>query len=222
MNDQILTKNLRITAIDPAKLKIRTEEGHPFLEQQRLLQILSSCEKDPENALWHTIWQIEEQKSCGTVIGQIQFTKLPTDGRVEVNCALAPVKDSEKLAAEALKGMAKWAFASKKELKYVSTWLLDDDSPASQILENAGFTQTFESDGMVHYELARPHLSLLALVMCLTVLLCLVPGYIFSDYPLWVTVGIFAGILPGYLLENAVMRIRSRKGADALSAHNKK
>lgn len=213
MNNEFHTKNLRITPLSPEQLEAFSQTTHPFFEKQRLKQALDCCKNDPENSLWYTIWQITEINDDEAVIGQLQFTRLPTAGRVEVNCALAPVKDSEKLAAEALKSMAKWAFSNKKELKYVSTWLLDDDSPASKILENAGFTQTFESDGMVHYELARPRLPLLAIVMCGFVLISFIPGFLLNDYPLWVTVGIFAGILPGHLIENAVTRFRERKGA---------
>ena len=214
MNNKILTKNLIITAVDPAALEKAVQEPHPFFEQQRLEQILEFFENDPKNILWYTPWQISKKES-DEVLGQLQFSTLPTGGSVEINCAIAPIKDSEKLAAEALKGMAKWAFSNDKELNSVSTWLTDDASPAAQILENAGFIETFESDGMVHFELERPRISLLAVTMCLVILLSLIPGYIFNDYPLWVTIGIFAGIFPGQFFESTYLRIKRQKAAKA-------
>lgn len=212
MNDKILTKNLIITPIALCDLEKETSAFHPFFEQKRLEQIVEFCKNDPENMLWHTLWQISK-KGSEEPVGQLQFTKLPAGGRVEINCAFAPVKDSEKLAVEALKGMAKWAFSQNKELTYVSTWLMDDDSPAAQILENVGFIETFESDGMVHFELERPRVSLLALTMCASILLSLLPGYLFNDFPLWITIGIFAGIFPGQLLENVVLRAKRKKAS---------
>jgi hypothetical protein len=90
---------------------------------------------------------------------------------------------------------------------------MDDDSPAAQILENVGFIETFESDGMVHFELERPRVSLLALTMCASILLSLLPGYLFNDFPLWITIGIFVGIFPGQLLENVVLRAKRKKAS---------
>lgn len=212
MNEKIFTKNLILTPLGLKELQDACKNPLPYFEQQRMEQMIESIKKDPQNALWNTLWQISK-KSSNESIGQLQFTKLPSDGRVEVNCALVPLKESDKLAAEALKGIAKWAFSQNKELNFVSTWLLDDDSPAAQILENAGFIETFESDGMVHFELERPHLSILAITMYLFILLSLIPGYFFGNFALWVTVGIFAGIFPGQFLENKVTQIRRKKAS---------
>ncbi len=215
MTCEITTKRLILRAADPEMLRTLAE-GHPIeTEKARLLAQYAKCIAEPEKAPWHTVWQIFRKKD-GKEEGFAQFHSLPEKGRVEVNCALNSCADSEKIAAEALKSMAKWAFANQKDLYFVSTWLADDDSPASQVLENAGFGQTFEADGMVHYEMSRPRISLLALTMCLFTALSFIPGYLFDSYPLFVTLGIVAGIFPGHLLETKVEQFRIKRSRHRL------
>lgn len=210
MTDELYTRTLILRPASPEELKEMMTEQQDPREIAHLERIYQICAAHPQDAHWHTLWKIFKKKS-GEEVGMVQFCGLPKNGRVEVNCALSPVKDSDKLAVQALKRMAKWAFSRQKDLYFVSTWLADDDSPAAQILENAGFGQTFEADGMVHYEMARPRVSLLMLTMLLFTVLSFIPGYFLDSYPLFVTIGIVAGIFPGHILETKVERFRAKR-----------
>ena len=210
MTNELFSKNLILRPADPAILLDLAEAEHDPTEKARLNAIYNNCLAHPENANWYTIWKIFKRKT-GEEVGMLQFCGLPQNGRVEVNCALSPVKDSEKIAAESLKRIAKWAFSQSKDLIFVSTWLDDDDSPAAQILENAGFGQTFEADGMVHYEMERPRISLLVVSMCFFTLLSFILGAIFGSYPLFVTIAIIFGIFPGHFLESKIEKLRAKK-----------
>ncbi len=210
MTDELFTRNLILRPTSAEQLKELMAEQQDPQEIAHLERIYRICTTNPQDAHWHTLWRIFNKKSREEV-GMVQFCGLPQNGRVEVNCALSPVKDSDKLAVQALKRMAKWAFSKQRDLYFVSTWLADDDSPAAQILENAGFGQTFEADGMVHYEMARPRVSLLMLTMLLFTVLSFIPGYLFDSYPLFVTIGIVAGIFPGHYLENKVEQFRAAR-----------
>ena len=210
MKNEIYTKHLCLVPLEEEALSKLAQAQSNRYEKERLELSLRACREHPEQAGWYTVWQIL-QKQSQKEVGWIQFCGTPQNGRVEVNCALIPTKENEKMADEAMKRIAKWAFANQKDLYYVSTWLADDNSLAAQVLENAGFTESFASDGMVHYEKERPRVHMLALCMCFFTVLSFIPGFLFDNYPLWVTIGIAAGILPGTLLENLMQRISKKR-----------
>ena len=122
MTDELYTRTLILRPASPEELKEMMTEQQDPREIAHLERIYQICAAHPQDAHWHTLWKIFKKKN-GEEVGMVQFCGLPKNGRVEVNCALSPVKDSDKLAVQALKRMAKWAFSSGISLSPASTFL---------------------------------------------------------------------------------------------------
>mgnify|MGYP006871902455 FL=1 len=69
----------------------------------------------------------------------------------------------------------------------------------------------FEADGFVRYEKSRQHLPLLALFMFVFTLAGFLIGYLSENFPLWISIGILAGILPGAFADKLLHKYREKK-----------
>ena len=210
MSIELYTKHLCLHAMDEGELTELISKQTADSEKKRLTLCLELLQREPENGGWYTVWSILEKKSKKSV-GWLQLNGRPKNGRAEVSCAMIPAKENEKMAAQAMQRITKWAFFNDKRLYSVSTWLSDDNARATEILESAGFIQSFEADGIVHYEKKRPHVPFLALCMMLFTAVSFLPGFLFGNYALWVTIGIVAGVFPGALLESLAYRLREKR-----------
>ncbi len=190
-----LEKEARITS-DPIK-KAQTEHA------------IAACKTGENSRLPHALWFIYLRKKKEP-LGFAQFCDAPADRETEINLTLYHPENQERYAAQALKGLWKWAFSQDRSLDRVTTWLTRDLS-AVRILERAGFERVFESKGLVRYEKHRPCISFLALFMAIGTLVGMLVGYLTKNDPICTALGICAGILPGSLIDSAV-RKRRRKG----------
>lgn len=209
MNDRKKTKvsspHLTLVLLDAQSASERAEKENDPNDRALFAMIAESCRTLCGSERFDML-EIRHKKS-GELVGFIQFNKASCDSRIEINLTVIRPDNSEKLAAEALKAAAKWAFFAYRGLLVVETWL-NPDLSSIRVLERASYTRVFETDGMIRYEKHRPHFPVLATLMLLFTAAGMAVGAITGSYPLFVMIGTVAGILPGALLENLLRRRR--------------
>ncbi|MBQ9467965.1 MAG: GNAT family N-acetyltransferase [Clostridia bacterium] len=194
MKDRTQTKRLILTAAD----------GTPDGAGEKKDDGLFSLPPLPEEGPGQGVIEIAERAS-GRRIGTVRCADADSAGTVEIDLTVYVQKDGERVAAEALKGASRLIFRRQKNAKKIETWL-DPSLPAIRALEKAGFERVFEKDGVVRYEKRRPDFPALAVFMILFTLWGTVLGGLMNDYPLWISIGVAAGILPGAAVERMLKK----------------
>ena len=178
-------------------------------EQRYHYEHLQKIFQDHVKDRFFSLWEMTGKKD-GSHLGYIQFSSAPDNKNVEVDLSLCDFDQNERVAALALRRTAHWFFRKHRGEYFLETWL-SPNLTAIRLLEKAGFERVFEADGFVRYEKSRQHLPLLALFMCVFTLAGFLLGYLSENFPLWISIGILAGILPGAFADKLLHKYREKK-----------
>lgn len=184
-------------------------DSNPKPEQRYHYERLQKIFKDHEEDFFFSLWEMTGKKD-GVHLGYIQFSSAPDNKNVEVDLSLCDFDQNERVAALALRRTAHWFFRKHRGEYFLETWL-SPQLPAIRLLEKAGFERVFEADGFVRYEKSRQYLPLLAIFMFTFTLTGFLIGYFSKNFPLWISIGILAGILPGAFAEKLLHKHREKK-----------
>lgn len=136
------TKRLRIepmTMEETTALIGQYEASDPELSAA-YTEMLTGCQKFPEQYLWYAPWKICLLES-GAFVGDLCFKGLPESGQPEIGYGILEKYWGNGYATEAVKAVCQWALA-RDGVKAVEAETVPDNQASQRVLEKAGFQPT--------------------------------------------------------------------------------
>lgn len=109
--------------------------------KQAYSEMLQGCINEPEKRMWHAVWFMELKSQPGTIVGDLSFKGLATDGMVEIGYGLRDGYCGHGYMTEAVKVIAQWALAQDGVTR-VEAETAPDNTASQKVLANAGFVST--------------------------------------------------------------------------------
>ena len=132
------TKRLTLRpASDREMIDMITNESDEILKLA-YTEMLSGCQKHPEQRIWYAIWLIE--LADGTLVGTMCFKGLNQDGIVEVGYGVEAAYEGNGYATEAVSAIAQWAL-EQKGVKQIEAETDPENIAAQTVLTKAGFVK---------------------------------------------------------------------------------
>ena len=130
------TKRLTLRpASDREMTDMITKESNEIL-RQAYTEMLSGCQKHPEQRIWYAIWLVE--LADGTFVGTMCFKGLNQDGIVEVGYGVEAAYEGNGYATEAVSAIAQWA-SEQKGVKQIEAETDPENIASQRVLTKAGF-----------------------------------------------------------------------------------
>lgn len=106
--------------------------------KQAYQQMLDGCIAHPDKRIWYAVWNLELNDKSKTVVGNLSFKGIGTDGVVEIGYGTNSEYQGQGLMTEAVSAVAKWAIKQKGVVAIEAE--TEADNVASQrVLEKSGF-----------------------------------------------------------------------------------
>lgn len=132
------TKRLTLRpASDREMTDMITKESNEIL-RQAYTEMLSGCQKHPEQRIWYAIWLVE--LADGTFVGTMCFKGLNQDGIVEVGYGVEAAYEGNGYATEAVSAIAQWA-SEQKGVKQIEAETDPENIASQRVLTKAGFVE---------------------------------------------------------------------------------
>ena len=132
------TKRLTLRpASDREMIDMITNESDEILKLA-YTEMLSGCQKHPEQRIWYAIWLIE--LADGTLVGTTCFKGLNQDGIVEVGYGVEAAYEGNGYATEAVSAIAQWA-SEQKGVKQIEAETDPENIASQRVLTKAGFVK---------------------------------------------------------------------------------
>lgn len=106
--------------------------------KQAYSQMLGGCQRNPDQRIWHAIWNMQLNVKTGRSVGDLSFKGLSTDGRVEIGYGIRKEYEGQGYMTEAVTAMARWA-SGQMGVRYVEAETDPDNLASQRVLEKAGF-----------------------------------------------------------------------------------
>lgn len=119
-------------------------------------EMLENCRREPENRIWHAVWQMELKERPGTVVGDFSFKGLGADGATEIGYGLREGCCGRGYMTEALRAACAWAL-TQSAVTRVEAETEPGNAASQKVLAACGFlpTGTFGKEGP-RFALCRP------------------------------------------------------------------
>jgi RimJ/RimL family protein N-acetyltransferase len=118
-------ENLIVIELDPGMKKAYSE-------------MLSGCKRNPEQRIWHAVWNMQLNDETGRSVGDLSFKGLNSNGMVEIGYGIKKEYEGKGYMTEAVTAMARWA-SEQIGVKYVEAEADPDNKASHRVLEKAGF-----------------------------------------------------------------------------------
>jgi Acetyltransferases, including N-acetylases of ribosomal proteins len=106
--------------------------------KQAYSEMLNGCKQNPEQRIWHAIWNIQLNDETGRSVGDLCFKGLDSNGLVEIGYGIKKEFEGQGYMTEAVTAMARWA-SEQIGVKYVEAETDPDNRASQRVLEKAGF-----------------------------------------------------------------------------------
>ncbi len=101
-------------------------------------EMLEGCKNNPDQRIWHAIWQMRLKDESNQVVGELSFKGLNPNKAVEIGYGVRPEFEGKGFMTEAVTAMAKWASTQSGVLSIEAE--TEDNNIASQrVLQKSGF-----------------------------------------------------------------------------------
>ena len=87
-NMKIVTARLLLYPISEEKMQLLIAQERNADLKQAYSEMLQGCFDEPEKRIWHILWFIELKNQKGTIVGDLSFKGLGSDGMVELGYGL--------------------------------------------------------------------------------------------------------------------------------------
>ncbi len=106
--------------------------------KQAYTEMLDGCKQNPEQRIWHAIWNMKLNDATGRSVGDLCFKGLDANGRVEIGYGIKKEYEGQGYMTEAVTAMARWA-SEQVGVKYVEAETDSDNKASQRVLEKSGF-----------------------------------------------------------------------------------
>ena len=138
---RIETERLYLYPISDGELqRLIDGEKDPELKQA-YTEMLQGCIREPGNRIWHTVWLMELKSRPGTVVGDLSFKGLASDGVVEIGYGLRDGFCGSGYMTEAVRTISDWALR-QQGVTGVEAETEPGNASSLRVLARAGFVPT--------------------------------------------------------------------------------
>ena len=109
--------------------------------KQAYTEMLEGCLREPEKRVWYAVWLMELKSEPGTVVGDLSFKGLSSDGTVELGYGLREGCCGRGWMTEAVKAICAWALRQEGVTR-VEAETAPENAASQKLLVNAGFVPT--------------------------------------------------------------------------------
>ena len=135
----IKTERLRLRPSSDAEMRRLIESETDADLKAAYGEMLSLCEKFPEQRQWYAAWVISLK--TGERVGDLCFKGLSAEGCVEIGYGLLPEFFGNGYATEAVTAVTQWA-AAQPGVKRIEAETDEENFASQRVLERAGFVST--------------------------------------------------------------------------------
>ena len=141
---KIESERLLLYPISDKKMEQLIENEQDADLKQAYSEMLQGCLNKPEKRMWYAVWFMELKSQPGTIVGDLSFKGLATDGMVELGYGLREGYCGHGYMTEAVKAMTKWALGQEGVTR-VEAETTSENKASQKVLTNAGFILTGET-----------------------------------------------------------------------------
>ncbi|BCN30953.1 GNAT family N-acetyltransferase [Anaeromicropila herbilytica] len=106
--------------------------------KQAYSEMLAGCKQNPEQRIWHAVWNMQINDVTGKSVGDLSFKGLDSNGIVEIGYGIKEEYEGQGYMTEAVTAMARWA-SEQIGVKYVEAETDPDNKASQRVLEKSGF-----------------------------------------------------------------------------------
>ena len=143
-NMKIVTARLLLYPISEEKMQLLIAQEKDAALKQAYSEMLQGCIDEPEKRIWHILWFIELKSKKGTIVGDLSFKGLDSDGMVELGYGLREGYCGNGYMTEAVKAITEWA-VSQEGVSSVEAKNTTENTASQRVLAKAGFIPTGEN-----------------------------------------------------------------------------
>lgn len=191
-----------------AEIEALIEATADPVERETYVKMLTQCQLDSGNRLWHAPWAIKIKKTTVTV-GNISFHGPARNASVEVGYAISPEFWGNGYATEALKGMTEWAL-SQEGVTFVEAETTPTNHTSQHILEKCGFEPDGEGAIGPRFVLESSLPSWTSIYMLLGLSIGLCAGSASDNTPIGIAMGLCLGLLIGAAMDSNARAARTK------------
>ena len=103
-------------------------------------EMLGGCIANPEKRIWYALWNIELNDESKTVVGNLSFKGLDTDGVLEIGYGTNDGFEGRGYMTEAVTAVVKWA-AAQDGVKLIEAETEEDNAASKRVLHKSGFVE---------------------------------------------------------------------------------
>ena len=101
-------------------------------------EMLDGCKQNPEQRIWHAVWNMQLDDGTGRIVGDLSFKGLNSNGMVEIGYGIKKEYEGRGYMTEAVTAMARWA-SEQIGVNYVEAETDPDNKASQRVLEKTGF-----------------------------------------------------------------------------------
>lgn len=134
---KIESERLLLYPVSNEEMKLLIENEKDDELKQAYSEMLQMCMNEPENRIWHVLWNIELKDKPNIIIGNFSFKGI-NDGITEIGYGLKEGYCGKGYMTEALKRVCEWAL-TQESVKGVEAETSPENDASQRVLLNAGF-----------------------------------------------------------------------------------
>ena len=134
---KIESERLLLYPVSNEEMKLLIENEKDDELKQAYSEMLQMCMNEPENRIWHVLWNIELKDKPNIIIGNFSFKGI-NDGITEIGYGLKEGYCGKGYMTEALKRVCEWA-VTHESVKRVEAETAPENDASQRVLLNAGF-----------------------------------------------------------------------------------
>ena len=138
---KVESERLVLYPIDDDELKLLIDRETNDELKQAYSEMLQGCVNEPEHRIWYTVWFIELKSQPGTVVGDLSFKGLNSDGMIEIGYGLRDGFCGNGYMREAVRAICEWA-VKQDGVSRIEAEATTENCKSQRVLAHAGFVPT--------------------------------------------------------------------------------
>ena len=138
--DGLWQERLILYPLNNEEIKAVIEKENDPEMKQAYTEMLEGCLSNPDERMWHTVWNMELKNDPGIIVGDFCFKGIGDDGVTEIGYGLKEEYRHQGYMTEAVRTVTEWALSQEKVQQVEAE--TDMHNIASQnVLLRAGFVR---------------------------------------------------------------------------------
>lgn len=177
---------------------------------------------DPQDkCIWHIIWEAYDKDKEQHKVGTVCFDGEPERGRVSLKVECEDEFVDTREARSMLNAMISWAF-NQKGIYVVETVAEHTDYHKVELLQSAGFVYREGTRSIEQYSVIKEPTSWTGLYVFIGFVAGLILVVVFDHIVIGLTLGLFAGVSVGSIMDHNEQAFRSEITGEKYSANRLK